>query len=150
MLEKLLYPSHSVSCIKTGPSKCGKSLFPTNLFLSIIKEFVKLYIYPPSLHQSLFEKLIKCFINYIPIHIIANVLNAEEIDIVIEKIVNDEVFQKSDCEIETYEAIEQVKFPQKYNDGGIIILDDLNEKQMNDSRVQALFKRSRHKNYLLS
>ena len=38
-----------------------------------------------------------------------------------------------------------MKFPQEREDGGIIILDDLNEKEMNDPRVQAMFKRSRHK-----
>ena len=42
--------------------------------------------------------------------------------------------------------IEDLKFPQEYDDGGIIILDDLNEKEMNDPRVQAMFRRSRHKN----
>ena len=30
--------------------------------------------------------------------------------------------------------------------GGIIILDDLNQKEMEDPRVQAMFKRSRHNN----
>ena len=39
-----------------------------------------------------------------------------------------------------------MKFPQEFDDEGIIILDDLNEKEMNDPRVQAMFKRSRHKN----
>ena len=39
-----------------------------------------------------------------------------------------------------------MKFPQEYDDGGIIILDDLNEKEMNDPRIQAMFKRSRHNN----
>ena len=39
-----------------------------------------------------------------------------------------------------------MKFPQEYEDGGIFILDDVNEKEMNDPRVQAMFKRSRHKN----
>ena len=39
-----------------------------------------------------------------------------------------------------------MKFPQEYDDGGIIILDDLNEKEMNDPRVHAMFKRSRHNN----
>ena len=39
-----------------------------------------------------------------------------------------------------------MKYPQEYEDGGIIILDDLNEKEMNDPRVQAMFKRSRHNN----
>ena len=39
-----------------------------------------------------------------------------------------------------------MKFPQEYENNSIIILDDLNEKEMNDSRVQAMFKRSRHNN----
>ena len=39
-----------------------------------------------------------------------------------------------------------MKFPQEYNAGGIIILDDLNEKEMNDPRLQAMFKRYRHNN----
>ena len=38
-----------------------------------------------------------------------------------------------------------MRFPQEYDDGGNIILDDLKEKEMNDPRVQAMFKRSRHK-----
>ena len=38
-----------------------------------------------------------------------------------------------------------MKFPQEHDDRGIIIFDDLNEKEMNDPRVQAMFKRSRHK-----
>ena len=71
-------------------------------------------------------------------------MNEEDIDVVIEGIVNNKDFQESDTEIELYESIEELKFPQDYEDGGIIILDDLNEKQMNDPRVQAMFKRSRH------
>ena len=73
-------------------------------------------------------------------------MNEEDIDIVIEEIVKNKDFQKSDTEIETYESIEDIKFPQEYDDRGIIILDDLNEKEMNDPRVQAMFKRSRHNN----
>ena len=42
-----------------------------------------------------------------------------------------------------------MKFPQEYDVGGIIILDDLNEKEMNDRRVQAMFKRSRHNNLFI-
>ena len=38
-----------------------------------------------------------------------------------------------------------MKYPQEY-DGGIIILDDLKEREMSDPRVQAMFKRSRHNN----
>ena len=42
--------------------------------------------------------------------------------------------------------MEELKFAQEYDDGGVIILDHLNEKEMNDPRVQAMFKRSRHNN----
>ena len=145
-MEKYLYPNHPVRCIITGPSGCGKSVILSNLILYIINEYDKIYIYSPSLHQDLYQRLIKCFSNYIPIHIIYNILNEEDIDVVIEEIVNNRDFQKSDTEIETYESIEELNFPQEYDDGGIIILDDLNEKETNDPRVQAMFKRSRHKN----
>ena len=143
-MEKFLYPNHPVWCIITGPSDCGKTVFLTNLILNIINEYDKLYIYSPSLHQDLYQKLIKCFSNYIPIHIIPNILKEEDIDVVIEGVVNNNDFEKSDIEIKTYESREELKFPQEYDDGGIIILDDLNEKEMNDPRVQAIFKRSRH------
>ena len=115
------------------------------LVLYIINEYDKKYIYSPSLHQDLYQKLIKCFSNYIPIHISPTILNEEDIDIAIDEIGNNKDFQKSDTEIQTYESIEELNFPQK-NDGGIIVLDDLNEKDMNDPRVQAMFKRSRHNN----
>ena len=39
-----------------------------------------------------------------------------------------------------------MKFTQEFEDGGINILDDLNEKEMNDPQVQAMFKRFRHNN----
>ena len=143
-MEKFLYPTHPVRCIITGPSECGKSLFLTNLILNFINIYDKIYIYSPSLHQDLYQKLINCFINYIPFHIIPNILNEEDIDIVIEEIVNNIDFQKSDTEIETYESIEELKFPQEYENNSIIILDDLNQKEMDDARVQAMFKISRH------
>ena len=145
-MEKILYPTHPCRCIITGPSNIGKTYFLTNIILNIINEYDKIYIYSPSLHQDLYQRLIKCFNNYIPIHIIPNILNEEDIDIVIGQIVNNKDFEKSNTEIETYESIEELKFPQEYNDGGVIILDDLNEKEMNDPRVQAMFKRSRHNN----
>ena len=145
-MEKILYPTHPVRCILTGPSECGKSVFLTNLILNIINEYNKIYIFSPRLNQDLYQKLIKCFSSYIPFHIILNILNEADIDIVIEEIVNNKDFEKSNTEIETYESIDELKFPQEYDDGGIIILDDLNEKEMNDPRVQAMFKRSRHNN----
>ena len=144
MMYRILSPQHPVMCIKTGPSECGKSVFLTNLFLNIINKYDKIYIYSPPLHQDLYQKLIKCFSIYIPFHKIPNILTEGDIDVVIEEIVNNKDFEKSDTEIETYESIEELKFPQECDDGGIIILDDLNEKEMNDPRVQAMFKRSRH------
>ena len=144
MLEKVFYPTHPVRCIIKGPNESGKSVFLRNLILNIIIENDKVYIYSPCLHQNVYQKLIECFSNYIPIHIIPNALDEEDIDVVIEEIVNNKDFQKSDSEMETYESIDELYYPQEYEDGGIIILDDLNEKEMNDPRVQAMFNRSRH------
>ena len=146
MMEKLLYPTHSVRCIVTGPSCYGKSVFLTSLFLNTLNENDKLCIYSRSLHQDLYQRIIKCFSNCIPIHIILNVPNAEGIDIVIEEIVKNKDFEKSYIEIETYESIEESESPKENEDGGFMILDDLNEKEMNDPRVQARFKRRRHNN----
>ena len=87
----------------------------------------------------MYQKLIKSFNKYISNPIIPNILNKEDIDIVIDEKVSNENFEKSDTEIETYESIEELKFPQEYDDGGIIILEEVN-----DPRVQALFKRSIH------
>ena len=145
-MEKILYPKHPLRCIITGPSECGKSVFLTNLFLNIINEYDKIYIYSTSLHQNLYQKLIKCFTKYIPIHKIPNILNEEDIDVVIEEVIKNEDFQKSDTEIETFDNIAEMKYPQEYENNSIIILDDLNQKEMDDPRVQAMFKRSRHNN----
>ena len=145
-MDKILYPKHPSRIIITGPSECGKSVFLTKLILNIINEYDKIYIYSPSLHQDFYQKLIKCFSNYIPIHIIPNILIEEDIDIVIEEIVNNKDFQKSDTEIETFDNIEELKFPQEFENNSIIILDDLIQKEMDDPRVQAMFKRFRHNN----
>ena len=124
-MEKSLYPNHPVRCIIKGPSECGKSVFLTKLILNIRNEYNKIYIYSPSLHQDLYQKLIKSFSNYIPTNIIPNILNEEDLDIVIDEKINNKDF---DIEMETYELIEELKFPQEYDDGGITILDDLNNK----------------------
>ena len=145
-MEKFLYPQHPVMCIITGPSECGKSVFLTNLILNIINEYDKIYIHSPSLHQDLYQKLIKSFTNYIPIHISPNISDEEDIDIVIDEIVNNKDFEKPDTEIETYESIKDLKFPQEFENNSKIILDDINQKEMDDPRVQAMFKRSRHNN----
>ena len=142
--DKYFYPNHPIRCIITGPSESGKSVFLTNLILNIINEYDKIYIYSPSLHQDIYQKLIKCFSNYTPIHIIPNILNEKDLHIVMDEIVHNKDFQKSDTETETYESIEDLKIPQDYENNSIIILDDLNQKEKDDPGVQAMFKRSRH------
>ena len=102
-MEKYLYPAHPFRCIITGPSESGKSVSLTTLILNILNDYNRIYIYSPSLHQDLYQKLIKCFTNYIPIHIIPNILNEEDIDIVIEELVNIKDFEKSDTETESHE-----------------------------------------------
>ena len=145
-MDKNLYPKYPCRCIITGPSNVGKSYFLTNIILNIINEYDKIYIYSPSLHQDLYQRLIKCFSIYIPINIIPNILNEDDLDIVIEEVINNKDFEKSDVEIETFDNIEDLKYPQEYPNNSIIILDDLNQKEMDDPRVQAMFKRSRHNN----
>ena len=71
----------------------------------------------------------------------------------IDEIVHNKNFEKSSTEIETYESKEELRFPQEYDVGGLIILDDLYEKEMNDPRVHAMFKRQRHNflsNFIIS
>ena len=76
--------------------------------------------------------------------IFPDIFNEENIDLVIDEIVLDKGSVKSDTQTETTESKEELKYPQEYEDGGIIILDDLNEKKLNEPRVQAKFKRSRY------
>ena len=145
-MDRILYPSHPCRCIITGPSNVGKTYFLTNIILNIINEYDNIYIFSPSLHQDLCQRLIKCFTNYIPINIIPNILNEEDIDILLNELVNNKDFEKSDIEIETYDNIEELKFPQDYENNSFIILDDLNEKEINNDKIQAMFKRGRHNN----
>ena len=119
----------------------------TSFFQNIKNEFQKIYVYSPSLHQTLYQKLIKCFSNYIPTSKIANVLNEENLDLVVDEIVKDKDFQKSETGLETYESVEEVKHPQEEEDGGLVMLNDLNEKGMNDPWRKALFKRSVHNSF---
>ena len=145
-MEKFHYPNHPVRCIITAPSECGESVFLTKLILNISNEYDKIYIYSPSLHQDLHQKLIKCFGYYIPIYIIPKILNENDIDIVVEELVNNKDFEKSDTELETFDSTEEMKYPQEYENNSVIILDDLNEKELNNNKIQALFKRGRHNN----
>ena len=108
-MDKFQYPTHPVRCIITGPSECGKSVFLPKLILNIINQNDEINIFSPSLHQNLSQNLIKCFSNYIPIHLIPNILNEEDTDVVIEEIVNKKDFEKSDIEIETFDSLEELK-----------------------------------------
>ena len=99
-MKNYLYATHPVRCFIAGPSECGKTVFPTNSILNNFNEFGKIYIFSPSLHQDIYQKLIKCFSNYIPIHIIPKILNDEDIDLVIEEVINKKDFEKSDTEKE--------------------------------------------------
>ena len=82
IIEKLLYSIQPVRCIITRASECAKTYLPTNLILNIINEFEETYIYSPSVHQDLYQKLIECFSNYKPINIMPNILNEENINVV--------------------------------------------------------------------
>ena len=62
-IDKTLYSNLPVRCNITRPSESGKSIFLKNLILNIINEYDKIYIYSPSLHQDLYQKLDKCFSN---------------------------------------------------------------------------------------
>ena len=95
MMEKFSYSNHPVRCIITGPSCSGKSVFLKILFLNIINEYGKVYIYSSSLHQDFYQKINKCFSNYISIHIIPNSLIEEDIDEVIDETSNKKDFEKS-------------------------------------------------------
>ena len=142
-MDKILYPNHPCRFVICGPSS---SVFLTNSIFNIINEYDKIYIYSPSLHHDLYQKLIKCFSNYIPINTILNILNEEDVDIVIEEIVNKKDFEKSDTAKETFDNIEELRYPQENENKNIFIPDDLNEKEINNDKIQAMFKRGRHNN----
>ena len=106
-----------------------KQVFLTDFFVNIINDIGKKYIFSPSLLQGLYQKLFKSFGNYIPINIISNTFNEDDFYLVSDEIVIDKTLQKSKTEMDTYESIDEIKYPQKYEDGGIIILNHLNEKK---------------------
>ena len=70
--------------------------------------------------------------------------------VVFIEIVKNKGFEKSDTEVETYELMEELKFPQEYGKNSIIILDDLNDKEINNDKIQAMFKQGRHNNLSIS
>ena len=127
--EKVLYPKHPARVISAGPSEFGKSIFLTNITSNNINDYDKINFYSPSLHQNFYERLIKRFKNYKPVHIIPNVLNGDDIDIVIDEVNKNKDFENFDSEIQTYNGVKELKYPQDFDKGCIIILADLNQKE---------------------
>ena len=85
-----LYSSHPIRCIITGPTECGKPCSPTSLSFNIINDYGKIHVYSPSLHQDSYQKKFNCFSTFMPIIIIRNISNEEEIDLVTSETVFDE------------------------------------------------------------
>ena len=90
----------------------------------------------------------KYFSNDISINLISVILKEEETDLKVDEIVIDKEFEKSNTEIEMYESIEELKYPQEHdsNHSFAIVLDDLSETGKNNPQVQAMYKKSRHNN----
>ena len=66
------------------------------------------------------------------------------------EIVKHKITGRSEAELETFEIIEEIDFPHDYDYvfPFFIILDDLNEKEKKDPRVQATFRRATCSNTL--
>ena len=65
-------------------------------------------------------------------------------DTIIEEIINNKNFEKSHTEVETFVKKEEIIYPQENENNSNIILDNLNEKKINNDKIQAMFKRGRH------
>ena len=152
MIEKYLYPDKPVRCIISGKSASGKSTLLFKILFNIINDFDKILIFSPTIHQPTYKTIIKCFNNFLPLNVIQNILKEQipldELETTIEEIINDEDFESSHIECESYDNIDELKNPQEYESDihTVIILDDLNKQQLQDPRVQMLFKRGRHNN----
>ena len=101
----------------------------------MINDYGKIYICSLSPHQDLYQKLIECFSNFIPLKTIQNILDKEDLELIIEKKVKEENFEKT--ETETCESIAELEYPQEYNVDipTLNILDDLNGEKINDLKV---------------
>ena len=105
-MDKKLYPTHPVRVLVAGPSECGKSCTSKNLILNNIKDFGKIYVYSPSLHEQFYQKLFNCYNNITPIKVFQDTLKEEDLDYLIEGLVNNENFEKSEREKESFETVE--------------------------------------------
>ena len=100
-----------------------------------------------SLHKDLYDKKFKYSKNFIPIKIIQNIINEEDLDPIIAEMFYRENFEKSETENEAEQSIAQLNYTQQYysDDPIVKILDNLKSSEANDPEVQALFKRPRQR-----
>ena len=90
--------------------------------------------------------MIKRSINFLPKNKVQNVFNEANLGLTFQKKINNENFEKSETEKETYESIEELKYPKQKNSEYLIVIIsvDINEKEITDLRFQAMFRRSTH------
>ena len=62
-----------------------------------------------------YQNLNKCFRHYIPINKIPNILYESDKDLVIDELVNYNYFEKLETELETFEPMEDLKYPPEYD-----------------------------------
>ena len=117
--------------------------------MKTINDFGEIYIYSPSLKQDLYQKLSKCLTNFTPTKVNQSNLD-EDSKFSTKERANAENFQRSETEMKTIESREKVKQSQDYNSDypSVIILNYINEKEINNRKVQASFKRSRQSTYV--
>ena len=146
-MRKFLWPLHSARVVTTGLSEFAKICFVAKKTSNIINDFGKIYISSPSIHQGLYQKILRSFSNFIPVSKIQNILNEEVLGQLVEETVNHQTLDASELELETFESIEGMNYPLDFNREFSIVfpLDDSIEKQLNDPRLQTLFERSRHR-----
>ena len=90
-----------------------------------MNEYYQIIFSSPSQHQDLYQKLFKCFSNYIPKNIIPNFVIRE---VTSDEIVYNKDSEKSETGKETHDSKEELKHPEE-KDSGILILEDLNKKK---------------------
>ena len=144
-MDKFPYAKTLLGLLKQEVLNEAKLFFLTIWVLNIIMEFAKIHIYPPSLHHNSYQNLLEDYSVFVPINIIQDMLKKwRRLRRLTVEVFNDEDFERSQAGRETFEAIEELKNPQHYDSDStiIMIVYDLNEKSLNDPRVQAMFKRS--------
>ena len=149
---KNIYTPKNLCVVSSQVNQQVENQLSSLKYYSTINDFDKLLIFSPTIHQPTYKTIIKCFNNFLPLNVIQNILKEQipldELETTIEEIINDEEFETSNIECESYDNIDELKDPQEYESDihTVIILDDLNKQQLQDPRVQMLFKRGRHNN----